>query len=396
LTETTTREPNTAFVRLATAAAFASLMSYAVVLFLTPASNNELARFYHASYARLGQLPLVLMGGFLTAVIVAGRLSDRYGKLPAMLTGCLLMAAGLIVFSRAVSFDVIVGAAFLMGLGGGSCEGTAMAIIADLYSDHRRTSMMNMSQSIFGLGAVVAPIGIGWLLKAGMDWRLGYVGAAVVCVISACIALAGMAMRCEKPSHSHEEHGGWREVVSDRLVVWLAFGLLLYVGAELGQSNWLSMYLHRDLHAGSALAATGLSCMWFGIGVGRVLAAWISRHMSELAVIRCSLALAAACQITLLLLHSPVAALAVSFGLGLGLAPVFPTIVSCAGAAHPKQSGTVTAIVIALGPIGGGAFSKAIGVVADHTGMRAALWLCVAALVVNLAIFLKLRLRADN
>jgi MFS family permease len=51
-----------------------------------------------------------------------------------------------------------------MGLGGGFSEGTAMALMTDLYTGPRRTVMANWSQSMFGFGAIACPLAVGWLL----------------------------------------------------------------------------------------------------------------------------------------------------------------------------------------------------------------------------------------
>lgn len=375
------------FRGLATAAAFASLLSYAVVLFITPASNNEIARIYHASLGQLGVLPLALMIGFFSAVLLAGHHSDKHGKLPAILSGCVSMAAGALIFGNAASFGIAIVASFLMGVGGGLSEATSMALISDLYSDAKRTAMANLSQAMFGVGAVASPAGIYWLLKSGISFRVGYFGAAAICLISAALALTAARMKQERQMAAHEDHTRWQMILSDRTVLILALGVLLYVGAEIGQSTWLSVYFKRDLGADDPLSASSLSYMWFGIGLGRIAAAWASKHMPELAIVRMSLALAATCQAALLLLKVPVPGLIAAFGLGLFLGPVFPTLVSCAGAIYPRHSGKVTSIVVAAGCLGGAIFPPTIGWAADAIGLRTALWICCAILAIDVAMF---------
>ena len=387
---------NDRFRGLATAAAFASLLSFAVALLTTPACNNEIARAFHASLGQLGELALAASLGFFFALLWCGGFTDRRGKLPSIFAGCVSMVIGALVFAQSDGLpEAIVGAA-LMGIGGGFTEGPSMALLADIYEDSRRTSMMNLCQAMFGVGAVAAPLGVGWLLRSGLSWRYGYLGAAVVATCAAVLALLALAMRRERPVGTHETRVRRRKLLTDGLVLTLSVGIMLYVGGEIGQSTWLSVYFKRYLGAGRALAAASPSFMWLGIWLGRVTAAWVSRHVSEVALICWCMALASASEAALLLIGGPIAGTAAAFALGFFLAPVFPTIVSCAAAAYPEASGSVTSVVIAAGSLGSAIFPPAVGWTADALGLRPALWICFTIFVIDLAVFLALRSRTKR
>jgi len=171
---------------------------------------------------------------------------------------------------------------------------------------------------------------------------------------------------------------------------------MLYVGAEIGQSTWLSVYFKRYLRAADAFAASSPSFMWVGIGIGRLAAAWVSANWrSETALICWTTALAAASQSILLLTGGPGSGAAAAFALGLFLGPIFPTVVSRANAAHPEASGVVTAIVIAAGSLGAAIFPPTIGWAADSIGLRPALWICVFVLCADLGVFVWVRAGAQ-
>ncbi|OFX14211.1 MAG: hypothetical protein A2Z18_07995 [Armatimonadetes bacterium RBG_16_58_9] len=127
--------------------------------------------------------------------------------------------------------------------------------------------------------------------------------------------------------------------------------------------------------------------MWFGQVLGRLSIQCISRLIGELTIIRWSLGLAAASQVALLLAHAPAAALVAAFFVGVFLGPIWPTVVSCAGAARPEQSGSVIAVVVAGGSLGGAVFPSLVGVLANGVGMRAALWVCFVLLAADLTMF---------
>jgi len=383
---------NPLFRRLATAAAFAGLFSYAVILAITPACINEIGRFYRVSPARLGALFFALMAGFLVAVLAGGWYSDRRGKMPVILAGCVCMAAGAFIFGTATVFALSVVATLLMGVGGGLTEGTATALVSDLHGGSRRTAMLNWSQVAFAVGAVASPLAVSQLLAAGMNWRSGYFAAAAVCALSAGAAVVALA-RGDTPRVAHVDRAGWRELLRDQWVLIPCIGMMLYVGAEIGQESWLAAYFERGLNSSAPLAAASVSLFWAGMGVGRAVAARVSRRVSDTTLIRCALGLAAVCQAALLLLRGPMWGIAATFAVGFCMAPTWPTILSIAGAARPRQSGTVFGIVVASGALGAAIFPPIIGALADLTGMRPALWLCFVLLVVNLGVFLRIRSR---
>lgn len=359
---------------------------------MTPASNNEIAQTFDASLGMLARLALAVMVGFLSAVLFAGWYSDKHGKLPTILAGCISMMVGLIIFGSASSFNLLIFASFLMGLGGGFSESTCMALIADLYNESRRTAMANLSQAAFGVGAVISPLAIGWLLKLGISFRIGYFGTALICAISAAIAFSALSMRCETTRIESYINTRWQELIVDSFVLMLAFGIMLYVGAEIGQSQWLAVYFKHGLNAKRELAACSLSFMWFGILTGRIAGALASRIVSEIALIRLCLVLAALSQSALLLITgSPIFGLVFAFLFGFFLGPVFPTIVSCASGAYPLRSGTVTSIVVAAGALGAAIFPPAIGWAADFVGLKTALWTCIAILSIDAGMFAAMR-----
>ena len=381
---------STTFRRLAAATAFAGLFAFALTVTITPAAVNQVgAELCHGSKALVGYLFQAWMAGFFTCVLLGGRYSDKRGKLPVLGVGCVLMAIGSYLFAHVSTYFGALLAVFLMGAGGGLSEGIGMAVIADVFEPRRRTSMMNCAQIYFAIGAVVGPSAVSWLLAERIDWRWAYIGTAAFCVMGALLALVAVTRREETPlAHGHT--GQWRELLRDRLVLLLSLGVLLYVGAEAGQGSWLAAYFKQDLRTAGPVAAATVAVFWAGIGLGRAVTAWTARHLSDYAIVCMGLGLATICQTALLVTHSSSFALVLVPLLGFALAPVWPTTISRASALHPAQTGTVLGIVVAAGSLGGGIFPAAIGQAADTFGLRPVLWSCVALLVINFSIFVRL------
>lgn len=381
---------STTFRRLTVAAAFASLFAFALTITLTPAAVNQISvELCHKSKTLVGYLYEAGTAGFLCCVLVGGRYSDKHGKLAVLGLGCVLMGIGSYMFAHAWSYAAVFVAVTVMGAGGGLAEGISMAAIADVFEVRGRTSMMNFAQTFFAVGAVLGPLGVSWLLAQHIDWRLAYVVASGLCVPGALLALTAVMRREERPV-GHQHSGEWRLLLKDRLVLALALGVLLYVGAEGGQGCWLAAYFKQDLHALGPIAAATVALFWAGIGLGRAVTTWTARHLSDYAIVCMALGLATISQTALLVVHSLVLALILVPILGFGLAPVWPTMISRASALHPRQTGTVLSIVVSAGAVGGGIIPAMIGQAADSVGLRYALWTCVVLSLINLVMFMAL------
>ena len=378
------------FRRLAAASAVAGLFAYALTVTITPAAINQISPICHNSDKLVGWLFLVWMVGFFVSVLLGGRHSDKHGRLPVMLVGCVLMALGSFGFARVSTYPMAVLMIFTMGAGGGFVEAIAMGVIADVTSADKRTSVMNYAQVFFAVGAVIGPLGVTWLLAASTSyWRWAYVLTGVVCILTALMVFSAVAKREEKPV-GPEHRGEWQALLKDRYVLALSLGILIYVAAECGQASWLAKYFRYDryLETTEPIAAATVALFWGGIGVGRYFATWTSKHLSDYAIICIAHGFALVCQVALLVTHSPVLALIAVPLLGFGLAPGWPTIVSRASALHPKQTGTVLGIVVSAGALGAAIAPAAIGQAAYYVGLRQALWICVALLVANLCLFI--------
>jgi len=380
---------STPFRRLATAAAFAGPFAFALTATIIPAAVNQISPLCNNRDTLIGWLLGVPMIGFLACVLAGGRLSDTHGKLPVLCVGCALMAVGSCMFARAYTYPVALAAALVMGAGGGCTEAIAMAVVVEVFSAERRTSMMNCAQVFFAAGAVAGPLGVTWLLAKHIDWRWSLVVTSGFCALASALALAAIGKREERPiGRGHV--GEWRALLGDPLVIVYALGVMLYVGAEAGQAGWLARYFANDLGAAGPLAAFTVGLFWVGIGVGRAIAAWSAKHLTDYAIICWSLGFATVLQTVLLLFHSAIPALITVPLLGFALASVWPTILSRAGALHPAQTGTVLGVVVAAGGVGAGIFPPAIGQAADAIGLRRALWICPVLIAVNFAVFMRL------
>ncbi len=105
-----------------------------------------------------------------------GKLSDKYGRRPLILTTLLLTATSYIIFSFSTNFWILALSRVIGGFGGSNI-GVAQAYIADITTKEERSKGMGLIGAAFGLGFVFGPV-VGALLSQYGYAFAGYGSAA--------------------------------------------------------------------------------------------------------------------------------------------------------------------------------------------------------------------------
>jgi DHA1 family multidrug resistance protein-like MFS transporter len=138
----------------------------------------------------------------MAAKPIAGRVSDRAGRLPVIVIGLLLCAAALPLIFRSESLTIFLLVAPLLGIGVGAVTPVTNALIADLASTRRLGAAMGVFGTIWDIGEAAGPMIAGFLIG-----RLNYARTFdVLAAIITLVALGVVAMfREAKPGAAYRE-----------------------------------------------------------------------------------------------------------------------------------------------------------------------------------------------
>lgn len=161
--------------------------------------------------------------------LVAGPLSDRIGRKPVLIGGLLLYAAASVVAAFATSFEMLIAARIVQGLGGAGPRVVAIAVVRDRFSGRRMARVMSFAVTLFIMVPVVAPA-IGSAIMLAGPWRLIFGFLALVGL--ALAAWIGLRLPETNPASRREasEPVGLGEAVREVLNSRQAVGYTIAIG----------------------------------------------------------------------------------------------------------------------------------------------------------------------
>ncbi|RYD91262.1 MAG: MFS transporter, partial [Sphingomonadales bacterium] len=250
----------------------------------------EVIREFELGLTAGGSFQYATMSGIGISAIALGFLADRIGRKATILIGLLLFGVSSALFAAGHSFLFFVALLFVSGLGIGIFKAGALALIGDLSrstQEHART--MNLIEGFFGIGAIVGPAIVAYMLHTGASWKWVYLIAAVLCGL---LVLGSAVARFPKPIVAREEPAHASEAIRmarDPAALFFGSALMLYVGAEAAIYVWAPTYLAGYSGSWLWLAAYVVSIFFVLRAVGRFLGVWLlSRFEWSTVVLACS------------------------------------------------------------------------------------------------------------
>lgn len=261
------------------------------------------------------------------SLVLFGRMSDRFGRLPVMLMGLAAAAAGLLLFATASSTPWLFAARASQGLAVGMISGAATAALVehDRSDDDRRPALLAGLAQAGGSG--LGPLAAGLLAQWAPAPRqlaflvlLGLTGAAAAALLIFVPSQpgSGESWRVQLPRVPDEIRAAFLRVSLTAATVWASLALTLSI-----VPSYVSKILDtRNLALLGGLAALGLASSCCSQLTARRLTLSLTRAQAAgLGLLTVGmLCLAAAAPLHAL---APLLAAAILIGAGHGLAVLF-------------------------------------------------------------------------
>jgi fucose permease len=368
-------EPEPSAPRPLIAIAWSSFLLLGWAGLLVPALIRSIEERFAQSDAGLGVYYFVLAVFYAVGSLGGGLLTERAGRRVVLSGSAILVGIGLALQAVAPSWLLFVAAGIPAGIGSGSIDGGMNGLVLAV-SRRRPAGAMNALHLFFSVGALASPFVVGRLVAGGVPWEDVLIGTAVA-AIAIGLLLASQAIPSGRPvarrpaSYPSEPPGrDARELRSALPLIALAASIATYVASEIGVSSWLVRFLTS---ATLETATTALAIFWGGLTLGRLLSVRVADRLPPVVFAAACAVAAGLALVAAVLVPDPTASIAL-FGLvGLAYGPIYPLIMTVAGALYPRRLAAVAGTLAAAAVIGAVVYPPLIGLLSDTLGIGAGL-----------------------
>ena len=333
--------------------------------------------------ATLGFVLLSIAIGSVAALLVTGRLIDRFGSRRVMGVASIGFSVLLPLALQAPSVLALVPLLIIFGASSSAMD-VAMNAHGVLVEGKLKRPIMSSLHALFSCGALIGAGAASLTLSAGLTPQAYTLGMAVLLV-----GLAAWALPHALPGSEDrgQAKGGPALVFPTGALLGMAVLVLLSYVGEGAIADWSAVYMRDGLGVAPGLAAAGYTAFALAMTISRFMGDYLRARMPAVTLLRLSGGLAAVGLGAALLIGHPVAALVGLACAGFGFANVVPVLFSAAGRVPGIPAGTAIAAVASTGYLGFLAGPPVIGLLAQAFTLRAALVVVVtfAALIALLA-----------
>lgn len=314
-----------------------------------------------------GILSMVIAGGTILSSLMSDRLTRRFGTGKITVVSVGMTAVALLGFSLSHSYWQLLLWAIPYGLGAGSVDASLNNYVALHYASRH----MSWLHCMWGVGASIGPYIMGYALSGGQGWTMGYRYIAFLQIGLTAILLLSLPLWKQRPGGPEAGEApkalSLREIVAIPGAKAVMLTFFCYCAIEQTAGLWASSYLVLHKGVAEATAARFASLFFLGITLGRALSGFLTLALSDKQMIRLGEGIILLGVLAMLLPLGTGFALGGLVLLGLGCAPVYPSIIhSTPDHFGADRSQAIIGVQMASAYVGTLAMPPLFGLIANH------------------------------
>jgi fucose permease len=274
-----------------------------------------------------GYISMIVAGGTVISSLFSERLIRRFGTGIVTAVSVSMTAAALFGFSVSSAFMLLCLCAVPLGLGAGSVD----AALNNYVALHYKAKHMSWLHCFWGIGASLGPIIMSSFLIQKNLWNLGYRTIGIIQVSLVFILFITLSLwkknKLQQAQEQNEQHRGitFKELFHVAGVKPILVAFFCYCSIETTTGLWGASYLVMVKNISPEKAAQWISLYYIGITFGRFISGFLTIKLTNRKMVRLGQGLIACGIITLLLPLSSML-LPAFFLIGLGCAPIYPSL----------------------------------------------------------------------
>ncbi|HMN28223.1 MAG TPA: MFS transporter [Caldilineaceae bacterium] len=310
---------------------------------LVPSVMPSITSEYVATGLTLAAIGLIFpareVGGIL-GNLFSGAASDLIGRRRLVWLSALLLAGALALAALAKVWFFFVTGFVLVSATQAALSTGINALIADA-NRAARARALNTLHGVYGVGATLSPLVIGFVIGRGLGWRWVLAGTALIWLIYALVAYA-----LARTEQGEEASGPPRQLDLSMLRKGPFLALFLiafaYNGVAVSLLGWIALITQRIAGFSLFFSVSMISVFYVALTVGRFLCAAFSERIGYATTL---LTLAIAITLTYPIVVLGLDSLWVVAGVflpGLSLSGLFPPALAYGIRRYPDQAGIVS------------------------------------------------------
>jgi len=340
---------------------------------LVPSVMPSITEEFAATGMTLAAIGLIFpareIGGLL-GNLLSGIGSDVIGRRRFVWLAALLLATALGLAAVMRIWAIFVIAFMLVSAAQASLSTGINAMIADA-NRAARGRALNTLHAVYGVGAAISPLAIGYLLERGIPWRWALAGAGLIWLLYGFVAWLSYYTEA-----TAEQAGSTRklDLAMLRRGPFLALFVIAFVynGVAWSLLGWVALFMQQTAGFSTFFSVSMISIFYVALTIGRFLCAAYAEKLGY-ATIFLVLALGITLTYPLVVLGTPLLVVIGVFLTGLSLSGLFPTALAYGSRLYPEQTGTVTGTLSVAMTLGSMAPPLWTGIIADRWSFQTAL-----------------------
>ena len=319
------------------------------------------------SYA--GIISITISAGTIVSSLMSDRMTRRFGTAKVTAFSVAMTALALFGFSVSRSYWPLLLWAIPYGLGAGSVD----ASINNYVALHYASRHMSWLHCMWGVGASIGPYIMGYALSSGRGWNMGYGSIALMQTVLTAVLFLSIPLWKRRDTDSTTENGsvkaalGLKEILSIRGTKEIMLAFFCYCALESTAGLWSATYMVRHLGMDEETAASFAAMFYLGITFGRALSGFMTYKFNDTNMIRIGQAGIAVGVAAMLLPFGKVCALAGLLLVGLGCAPIYPSVIhSTPDHFGEENSQAIIGVQMASAYLGTLCAPPVFGLIANH------------------------------
>lgn len=384
--------------------AFISLgLPDAVLGAVWPVMHNE----FNVPLSYAGIVSMIIALGTVFSSLKSDALNIKFGtgKITAVSVG--MTAVALFGFSISTQFWQLCLWAIPYGLGAGSVD----AALNNYVALHYKSRHMSWLHCFWGVGATLGPYIMGAVLTHGGIWNSGYRIISIIQIVLTAILFfslplwkkTGAASTQENSSEESSEKKSeikpltLKEIfkISGAKEIFICF--FCYSAVEQTSGLWAASFLTICKNVQPETAAIFASLFYSGITIGRAASGFITFKLDDSQMIRLGQTIILLGVICVAIPFGKILALAGLVLIGLGCAPIYPSIIHSTPAHFgAEKSQAIIGVQMASAYIGTSFMPPLFGLIANHISIALFPAFLGLALILMAAMYRALEIKTKN